>query len=87
MRWHKFQSTLPAKGATGTRMIAAISVRWFQSTLPAKGATAHHRPLPPLEGVSIHAPGEGSDSSRVGCAWSSSSFNPRSRRRERHDLG
>ncbi len=35
-----FQSTLPAKGATG-RPLPMIAPKLFQSTLPAKGATAN----------------------------------------------
>ena len=56
----KFQSTLPARGATRNNF-AAPSLGIFQSTLPARGATA------PLEIpynciiISIHAPRTGSD--------------------------
>ena len=35
---HRFQSTLPARGATGYVLIA-IKNALFQSTLPARGAT------------------------------------------------
>ena len=35
-----FQSTLPARGATGRRCFALLRVYAFQSTLPARGATA-----------------------------------------------
>ena len=56
----KFQSTLPARGATGPTG-AKGDTGAFQSTLPARGATRR-----PLQGVglpeiSIHAPREGSD--------------------------
>ena len=37
-RRYKFQSTLPARGATLTYSTSAASMR-FQSTLPARGAT------------------------------------------------
>ena len=43
---HRFQSTLPARGATASIM-AAIALRGrFQSTLPARGATKYSEILP-----------------------------------------
>ena len=56
-----FQSTLPARGATGTtsaRHTACI----FQSTLPARGATPFDMVERIEKGISIHAPRTGSDS-------------------------
>ena len=56
----EFQSTLPARGATITRLMP-YSVEKFQSTLPARGAT---RSLPSpsrCRNISIHAPRTGSD--------------------------
>ena len=40
-----FQSTLPARGATGTTS-ARHTARIFQSTLPARGATEQPKPQP-----------------------------------------
>ena len=56
----KFQSTLPAWGATSSAGSLAPFAA-FQSTLPAWGATVDffHVPCPPL--ISIHAPRVGSD--------------------------
>ena len=56
----KFQSTLPARGATREARRAAIP-GVFQSTLPARGATrrAVQKTKPPT--ISIHAPRTGSD--------------------------
>ena len=58
---YKFQSTLPAKGATYTPYHGVYRQSAFQSTLPAKGATKS--PVPALRSllISIHAPREGSD--------------------------
>ena len=56
----KFQSTLPARGATqGLR--TAFARRTFQSTLPARGATAHLILYVKIIRISIHAPRTGSD--------------------------
>ena len=60
----EFQSTLPARGATGRFRKLPLIYSAFQSTLPARGAT----PLVSLEPqriqISIHAPREGSDYNR-----------------------
>ena len=56
----RFQSTLPARGATGA--IPALSSKPpFQSTLPARGATAIKKPDMIRRKISIHAPRTGSD--------------------------
>ena len=56
-----FQSTLPARGATGTTS-TKHTARIFQSTLPARGATEAQRPCCARADISIHAPRTGSDS-------------------------
>ena len=45
-RWRRFQSTLPARGATRRHCIPSASTRRrFQSTLPARGATSPRFPM------------------------------------------
>ncbi len=61
----RFQSTLPARGAT-TKPRSRHSPTVFQSTLPARGATAARGYLALSELISIHAPREGSDKRRLG---------------------
>ena len=56
----RFQSTLPARGATLTGWLHGIMWQ-FQSTLPARGATLHVHTLAVRQLVSIHAPRAGSD--------------------------
>ena len=56
----RFQSTLPAKGATAAPRRKHGGIR-FQSTLPAKGATGSGRYFGGVNHISIHAPREGSD--------------------------
>ena len=56
----EFQSTLPVKGATVSKVILAVDSE-FQSTLPVRGATLMGRTRFLLIGISIHAPREGSD--------------------------
>jgi len=51
----------------------------FQSTLPVRGATAGVLLIASIEGVSIHAPGEGSDRRSLVFVAAPKSFNPRSR--------
>ena len=57
-----FQSTLPARGATSTKIFV---MRWkqFQSTLPARGATSAVIRSRVRTWISIHAPRTGSDDS------------------------
>ena len=78
----RFQSTLPAGGAT-EREICALGIWLFQSTLPAGGAALTTVRGSRREVISIHAPRGGSDSTR-GAHWlTSPNFNPRSPRGER----
>ena len=57
----KFQSTLPARGATVLLRLTNRLHPQFQSTLPARGATSQ-TPLGALKPtISIHAPRTGSD--------------------------
>ena len=73
-----FQSTLPVKGATYWRS-SKSAVCKFQSTLPVKGATAPPTAMTSFRFVSIHAPGEGSDSWTRRRSFLQRCFNPRSR--------
>ena len=58
-----FQSTLPARGATTSKLW--LSLCWlFQSTLPARGATSVQIARIMYEVISIHAPRTGSDGER-----------------------
>ncbi len=56
----------------------------FQSTLPARGATHRKTRKHDGDGISIHAPREGSDRDSTKSSNSLSDFNPRSPRGERH---
>ena len=56
----RFQSTLPARGATKALDTNKAPMQ-FQSTLPARGATLARRKSRWQSGISIHAPREGSD--------------------------
>ena len=61
----EFQSTLPVKGATF--LLGTLSLtKLFQSTLPVKGATVVNSGLKDNNGISIHAPREGSDEKILG---------------------
>ena len=57
----KFQSTLPARGATGLPRDYQFREAAFQSTLPARGATHSARKNRRKNSISIHAPRTGSD--------------------------
>ena len=58
----KFQSTLPARGATSLANLKKGKRFGFQSTLPARGATEILRDFTKAEDkISIHAPRTGSD--------------------------
>ena len=57
----KFQSTLPARGATFGHNNDLVVHRTFQSTLPARGATSTGLIAPEKLEISIHAPRTGSD--------------------------
>ena len=56
----RFQSTLPARGATLLLLHQADGVE-FQSALPARGATYTGQGVGAWAVISIHAPREGSD--------------------------
>ena len=56
----RFLSTLPARGATSTKT-KSLQAKAFLSTLPARGATLTPISLNTVDGISIHAPREGSD--------------------------
>ena len=78
----RFQSTLPARGATMPLLMAA-PMRLFQSTLPARGATFLLNVFSRIAIISIHAPCTGSDGQGVRPSHSHSHFNPRSLHGER----
>ena len=79
----KFQSTLPARGATGA-LLRRVASGLFQSTLPARGATAADDQRVAAVGISIHAPRTGSDRCRRRTTPLPQYFNPRSPHGERH---
>ena len=54
-----FQSTPPARGATGGITIDGQWTAGFQSTPPARGATGGLRMKYPQVNISIHAPARG----------------------------
>ena len=56
----RFQSTLPARGATEEYLLSDEQ-QIFQSTLPARGATVPEFDFAIAERISIHAPRTGSD--------------------------
>ena len=82
MQHKRFQSTLPARGATQPPAEHA-SGQQFQSTLPARGATASDSSSAGIPTISIHAPRTGSDQSRQPEPAAASNFNPRSPHGER----
>ena len=55
-----FQSTHPARGATGFKRVLVVAPK-FQSTHPARGATEEDEEDDDDEEISIHAPREGCD--------------------------
>ena len=80
---NKFQSTLPARGATRVRNFVRVC-NLFQSTLPARGATGcNHCISREHNRISIHAPRTGSDLSHVALLLRLYYFNPRSPHGER----
>ena len=89
-RLERFQSTLPARGATISGQTIFVASR-FQSTLPARGATRLLFHRVDCAGISIHAPRTGSDLDEVRRAIPPEDFNPRSphgeRRRQRKKQG
>ena len=81
----KFQSTLPAWGATTSVQCVAHSIV-FQSTLPAWGATRVGRYHRPVLAISIHASRMGSDACAMLLCATFENFNPRSPRGERPQI-
>ena len=79
----RFQSTLPARGATRTWSPEENKVRRFQSTLPARGATRRCADYRVVCRISIHAPRTGSDEHLSGVRAGRRDFNPRSPHGER----
>ena len=77
-----FQSTLPARGATGANAHQERDLI-FQSTLPARGATRLLFHRVDCAGISIHAPRTGSDAPETQSDDSAGDFNPRSPHGER----
>ena len=57
----RFQSTLPARGATTRTPPSFATDLTFQSTLPARGATQPRHTVVLYMRISIHAPRTGSD--------------------------
>ena len=78
----KFQSTLPARGATGeraeTQMDSAISIH-----APRTGSDIKEHTKQPRRQISIHAPRTGSDCWAATCRGTPAHFNPRSPHGER----
>ena len=81
----RFQSTLPAMGATSVSS-PSNTFQLFQSPLPARGATHGPYRFRQLLVISIHAPREGSDKSQLPAVERIGDFNPRSPRGERPEL-
>ena len=82
LHYERFQSTLPAGGATRRMPKRCIRYR-FQSTLPAGGATRACRACLCIDLISIHAPRRGSDDA-IPYPWIyHGDFNPRSPQGER----
>ena len=80
----KFQSTLPARGATQRSRAVLLAMSRFQSTLPARGATRSARCRRNRQhNISIHAPRTGSDNQSACRAARPLHFNPRSPHGER----
>ena len=70
-----FQSTLPVRGATVdlTSQFESTPTE-FQSTLPVRGATDSIFGLDLPTRISIHAPREGSDLTKIAGAWTGCEF-------------
>ena len=84
--WSTFQSTLPARGATGCapveRRKKSISIH-----APRTGSDRYHFFRRLSNVISIHAPRTGSDEVETGRAGRGSHFNPRSPHGERRFRG
>ena len=81
----RFQSTLPAGGATYSPPAGSLAAGQFQSTLPAGGATFCEAFRAIVERISIHAPRRGSDLYILKSKNRMPNFNPRSPQGERPD--
>ena len=81
-RPQRFQSTLPARGATRISC-TRCGTTLFQSTLPARGATHSATSSRCFSQISIHAPRTGSDATLSRRFLLSEDFNPRSPHGER----
>ena len=81
-----FQSTLPARGATGRLNPLIEDGGKFQSTLPARGATKQVKSEANTMIISIHAPRTGSDIARPPKVQNFLHFNPRSPHGERRSV-
>ncbi len=79
---YRFQSTLPARGATKWTALKGL-ITEFQSTLPARGATCPGTPSGFAQKISIHAPRTGSDKRAARTICATPHFNPRSPHGER----
>ena len=79
----KFQSTLPARGATSGGNSDETEEPIFQSTLPARGATYVLVSWMLFRKISIHAPRTGSDFTFAPSPPIGYNFNPRSPHGER----
>ena len=78
-----FQSTLPARGATGGRTARESPPSKFQSTLPARGATAQGYQINPATIFQSTLPARGATRPRFSATKSRRNFNPRSPHGER----
>ena len=79
----RFQSTLPAGGATEADLYRRLDACKFQSTLPAGGATVRGVDARSWNNISIHTPRGGSDALPPAYQSKPSNFNPHSPRGER----
>ena len=75
-----FQSTHPARGATGEFLPYPFDEMGFQSTHPARGATVTELADVRRWDISIHAPREGCDGWASVSTSSTPDFNPRTPR-------
>ena len=80
---HEFQSTLPARGATGLWFFDRRAVEDISIHAPREGSDTTTSPRAMICGISIHAPREGSDACEQAVAPKLRNFNPRSPRGER----
>ena len=78
----KFQSTLPARGATGIGLLHATEMV-ISIHAPREGSDDYRFKPSRISGISIHAPREGSDTGTPMSLLASMDFNPRSPRGER----